>query len=135
MEAESNQLLQQLQTLSKELLYPSESDYPLEFFDASQLFQERTVSTILQELGLDEQTKVVEQDVEAFFKPVTTIQDWFEEEEKTQVQAFGELKSLLELHSSDIQIFKIGETEVQVYLMAIVNAIDVIGMKTTVIES
>ncbi|MEZ4904699.1 MAG: nuclease A inhibitor family protein [Spirosomataceae bacterium] len=53
---------------------------------------------------------------------MTVIEDWFGEEEQRQVENFLALKSLLETNFGYWQVFRVGEVEIDLYLLTKINA-------------
>jgi hypothetical protein len=128
--------LEEVTNLLKNLLYPSESDEPIEWvsFQAS-VFPPLTVSDLEFYQGLPQKVVVEEITSEDFWEPVTTMEDWYGEDEKAQVTKFLELKSVLEAHLKNVQGFRAGQTEVDLYLLGQLNEKEWGGLKTKLIET
>jgi len=120
-----------LSTLSKGLLYPSESDYPLEAFRwrAATLIPE----TILSRSHKPSDTSIETIALEDFFAPVVTDQDWFEDEDREIAQRFRELQAAIAT-LENVQVFRVGQIEIDVYIVGAIGS-DVVGLKTTVVET
>ncbi len=104
--------------LLEDLLYPSESDEPVRFLCIPGQGQEEiTVEKFAELLGLESADDIVEELPERFWSPVTTEQDWYEEEEKQRTARFVELKRILEENLECIRYFEAGEVEVGLYLI------------------
>lgn len=118
------------------LLYPSESDEPLEWIDIAQAQPSPlTINNLLVYLSIPLDTFVEEMAVENFWTPVTIIEEWYEEEERQTVAQFLQLKSLLETHLKNFQAFRVGQTEIDLYLLGQTANDQWAGLKTKVIET
>lgn len=123
-------------TLLKNLLYPSESDEPIEWisFQSSGL-STLTVSDLEFYQGFPPEVYVEEITVENFWKPVITIEEWYEEDERAQVEKCLELKLLLETNLKNLQAFRAGQVEIDLYLLGQINENEWGGLKTKLIET
>lgn len=128
--------LEEVTNLLKELFYPSESDEPIEWvsFKSSGVIS-LTVSDLEFYQGLPPKVAVEEITAEDFWGPVTTMEDWYGEDEKAQATKFLELKSLLEAHLKNVQGFRAGQTEIDLYLLGQLNEKEWGGLKTKLVET
>lgn len=148
-----------------DLLYMSESDYPLEPFvwkresetkkevkekqvagDETSKKKEASSATastgiqptaddVLKNSKRESGTMVEEISLEKFFSRATKIEDWYEEEEKESAQKFSGLQKLLESNLKNIKVFRVGEIEIDVYVVGIDEDGNLAGLKTTVVET
>ncbi|WP_375445823.1 nuclease A inhibitor family protein [uncultured Fibrella sp.] len=123
--------------LLTDLLYPSESDEPLEPVETYlRMAEPLTVSHIKDWLMLPPSNYVDEITEADFWEPVVTVEDWFGEEEKAKTAQFQELKTYLETTLTDRQVFRVGQTEIDVYLLGKPKEGEPrVGLKTKVIET
>ena len=155
-------LIDRLNDATKDLLYMSESDYPLEPFiwkgeeqslddvqkeaekkndkasteNASpKTFSPPTSKDVLKNANRDAETKVEEITLQKFFYRPTKIEEWFGDEEKAVAQQFSDLKKLMEENLKDIKVFRLGEIQIDVYVVGIDKEGNFAGVKTTVIET
>jgi hypothetical protein len=128
--------LEEVTNLLKDLFYPSESDEPIEWvsFQAS-VSSPLTMSDLELYQGLPPGVAVEEIAEEEFWEPVTTMEDWYGDDEKAQVTKFLELKSVLEAHLKNVQGFRAGQTEVDLYLLGQLNEKEWGGLKTKLVET
>ena len=120
-----------LSTLSKDLLFPSESEYPLEPFTwKSATLKPETILTRSQKPS---DTPIEAIALEDFFAPVFTDEDWFEDEDRAIAQRFRDLQAAIAT-LENVQVFKVGAVEIDVYIVGAIGP-DLIGLKTTVIET
>ena len=66
---------------------------------------------------------------------MTEIQNWFGNEEKKSAQKFSELKELLEESLKDLKVFRIGEIELNIYVVGIDSENTLMGIKTKSVET
>lgn len=122
--------------LLSNLLYPSESDEPLEWIEiAQELPSPLTTNDLLVHLSLPEGTIIEETSVEHFWNPVTTFEDWYGDEEKQITEQFLQAKALVETHLKNFQAFRVGQTEIDLYLLGLAANGHWAGLKTKVIET
>ena len=123
--------------LLNDLLYPSESDEPIEPVETYlNMAEPLTVSHIKDWLMLPPSDFVEEQPEADFWAPVTTIEDWFGDEEKATAAKFQQLKTTLETTLTNRQVFRVGNTEIDVYLLGKpAEGEPRVGLKTKVVET
>ncbi len=127
----AKEIIDRLATLSKDLLFPSESEYPLEPFtwESATL----TPETILTRSLKPSDTPIESTNLEDFFAQVTADQDWYEEEDRAIAQRFRDLQAAIAT-LENVQVFKVGTVEIDVYIVGAIGP-DLVGLKTTVIET
>lgn len=127
----------QIQEQAADLLYPSESDESITYVSCYLAQEEQlTVSQIKDWLMLPPSIYVEEVEEIEFWEPVITEQDWYGEKEKSRTAQFQKLKSLLEGHLSNRQVFRVGDTEIDVYLLGrLADGSGRAGVKTKVVET
>lgn len=136
-EPEVTPFSQQVTPLLADLLYPSESDEPIEPVDTYlRMAEPLTVSHIKDWLMLPPSNYVDEITEAEFWEPVVTIEEWFGDEEKAKATQFQQLKTYLETTLTDRQVFRVGQTEIDVYLLGKLKEGEPrVGLKTKVIET
>ena len=104
--------------LLPDLLYPSESDEPLELTTCYLKQAEPLTVSQIKDWQMLPPSVYVEEIPEAdFWEPVATQQEWYEEEEKKRTATFQALKDVVEQELTGRQVFRVGETEMDVYLL------------------
>jgi len=127
----AKEIIDRLSTLSKDLLFPSESEYPLEPFTwKSATLKPETILTRSQKPA---DTAIESITLEDFFTTVTTDEDWFEDEDREIAQRFRDLQAAIAT-LENVQVFRLGKIEIDVYIVGAIGP-DLIGLKTTVIET
>jgi hypothetical protein len=127
----SKEITDRLSHLSKDLLFPSESEYPLEPFTWKSATL--TPETILTRSQKPSDTAIESITLEDFFAPVVTDEDWFEDEDRAIAQRFRDLQAAIAT-LENVQVFRLGKIEIDVYIVGAIGA-DIVGLKTTVIET
>lgn len=123
-------------SLSSDLMYPSESDEEIEYFEMEVSTEERLSLANFRMLnGIRPEVEIVEMDYEEFFKPLTKTEDWFGEDEKKWAEDSLKLKQLLSEKLKDIKIYKVGKIEIDVYLFGKSKENKWYGLKTKLIET
>ena len=130
------EIFEQLHEAAKGLLWMSESDYPLEAliweFGEKILLDNEVVLKITKH-SLDTPVKVIEFDT--FFQHVVTHQDWHNSEEADTVNRYQELVRIMKQYLSDLKVYKVGEIEIDVYIIGKTDAGDYAGVATVSIET
>lgn len=114
------------------LMMPSESEYPFEVFSWESTPLNET--TVLEKTGHSQDTiEVVE--VDDFFRVATTEEDWHEDEEKATVKRFQNLVNVLKTNLTDLQVYKIGNKEIDVYIIGTTPDGKLTVVSTKVVET
>ncbi|AKD55585.1 nuclease A inhibitor family protein [Spirosoma radiotolerans] len=122
--------------LLSDLLYPSESDESIEPVTCYlKQTDPLTVSQIKDWLMLPPSIYVEEQPEADFWEPVTTEQDWYGDEEKARTASFQKLKETVESTLTVRQVFRVGESEMDVYLLGRQSDGERAGIKTKIIQT
>ncbi|GAB3901654.1 hypothetical protein GCM10028803_26720 [Larkinella knui] len=125
-----------LANLLTELVYPSESDEPIDYVEYTIDFDPPLSSNQVRDLLLITPEIYVEEIPETeFWQPVVTDQAWFGEEEKQQTARFRELRQHIENLLENRQVFRIGETEMDLYLLGRKADGHWAGLKTLVVDT
>ena len=127
----AKEITDRLTKLSKGLLFPSESEYPLELVTWESVTL--TPETILTRSLKQSDTAIESTTLEDFFAPVVTDEDWFEDEDRAIAQRFRDLQTAIATLES-VQVFKVGKVEIDVYIVGAIGP-DLVGLKTTVVET
>ena len=137
-EAEINpedcQLIKDLQQASAGLLWLSEADYPWEVVYWQQI-SELTPETLLQQINYDSTSKIETKTLEQVFAVATAEQDWHNEAEKQEVESYQSLVNLLDHYLDNIQVYRVGEVEIELYVLGQTKHQAIAGLKTKIIET
>ncbi len=131
-----NQFAEKAGPLLPNLLYPSESDEPLELTTCYLKQAEPLTVSQIKDWQMLPPSVYVEEIPEAdFWEPVTTQQDWYEEEERKRTATFQAVKAVVEQTLTARQVFRVGETEMDVFLLGRQEQGDRAGLKTKVVQT
>lgn len=127
---------EQVGPLLADLYYPSESDEPITVVSGPPATEGSLTDThIRQWLQLPEDKPVEERPEEDFWQPVTEEKDWYGEEEKARTEKFKQVKAVAEQQLTDRQVFRVGETEIDLYLIGRQPDCTLAGLKTLIVET
>lgn len=124
----------QIKKLCEGLYYISETDAEILPFVGKKA-QAVTSEEIKNQIQAADKSRVEEKDFTEFFGRLTEIQDWFGEEEKETAQKFTDLKNFLEKNLKDLKVFKIGEIQIDVYVVGLDAEGNLTGIKTKAVET
>ncbi|MCU0341000.1 MAG: nuclease A inhibitor family protein [Spirosomaceae bacterium] len=127
---------EEVTSLLENLLYPSESDEPVVWFSfESNLPSPLTVSDLKFYEGHAPDLRGEEVSIDDFWSPLITVEDWYEEYENEKVQNALKVKQQVENLLTHIQAFRVGQIEVDLYLVGQLAENQWGGLKTKVIET
>jgi Nuclease A inhibitor-like protein len=126
-------IIDRLKQATTDLLWSSESDYPFEIvtwepgieLNPSDLF-----SNIY-----DTDLAIESMDLADLLAPVIAVEDWYEAEELALVDQYKELLQSIESNLSEVQVFRVGEVEIDIYIIGKTPGGDIIGLKTLSVET
>ena len=127
------ELIKRLKEATEGLLWLSESDYPWEVVyleGASNL-----KSQLLEISNLDADTTIETKELNDFFRQATTEKDWYDDAEKAECQSYRELVEVLQYNLNDIKVYRLGETEVNCYVLGKTQSDAIAGLFTIAVET
>jgi hypothetical protein len=127
------EIIDRLTQATTDLLWSSESDYPFEIVTWAQ-GTEITPTALFNNLD-EAELSIQAMTINDFFEPVIAIEDWYAETELAIVDRYKALLATIEANLSAVQIFRIGEIEVAIYIVGNTPTGDLIGLKTYSIET
>ncbi len=129
-----NQTTEALRQAAKGLLYISEKDEPFKVFS----WREEGSLSGKKVLALgkhDPDSPVVEMSPEEFFTELTEEQDWHGAEEKETVRKYRKLWEVLQDKLTEVRVYRVGETDVTIYLVGKTKQGNWAGLKTSALET
>lgn len=130
-----NQIKQILTEASKDLLFPSESDYPFEYVEWDTGGKKLTKKLIRQLTHKKTNDPVKSVSLDDFFSNVTEIKDWYGEQEKANAERFRQLQEVLKNNLANIRVFKVGKIEIDAYMIGTTQDGKCAGLSTKLIET
>jgi hypothetical protein len=131
--ATTNEIIDRLKQATTDLCWSSESDYPFEIvtwepgidLNPSDLF-----SNIY-----DTDLAIESMDLADLFAPVIAVEDWYEEAELAVVDRYKVLLESIESNLAEVQVFRLGEVEIEIYIIGKTPTGDIVGLKTRSVET
>ncbi|MBH8555862.1 nuclease A inhibitor family protein [Nostocaceae cyanobacterium CENA357] len=132
----NNEITEKLKQATDSLLMMSESEYPFEVFVWSNEGQEPlTNQKLLQLTGNSQETSIETVELNYFFRNCVDHKEWHDETQKQNVQKFQLLVKILKDNLNDIQVYRIGTININVYIVGKTPSKDLAGISTQVIET
>ncbi|GAB3552033.1 nuclease A inhibitor family protein [Spirosoma fluminis] len=127
---------EQLRPLLVDLYYPGESDEPVDVVTCYlRQAEPLTVSQIKDWQLLPPSIYVEEIPETEFWEPVSTDEAWYDDEEKARTAKFQQIRQVMESELSVRQVFRVGETEIDVYLLGRQANGERVGIKTKIVQT
>ncbi|MCP1385617.1 nuclease A inhibitor family protein [Runella salmonicolor] len=128
--------ISEVTSLLKNLFYPSESDEPIEWIKFNVNVKDGlTVSDLEFFLGCPPSVKAEEIPTDNFWAPLLAVEEWYGDEERAQVENFKSVKQLLETNLNHLKAFRVGQIEIDLYLVGQLNEKEWGGLKTLLVET
>jgi hypothetical protein len=122
----------QITAVSDGLLWPSESDYPIDFVKASGTV---SVSTARALAGADAAAVVEERSFDDWFRHVVTVYDPADPIAVANAERFTALKTALSNNLTGLKVYRFGTIDIRVVIIGVSKCGGVAGIATTVIET
>lgn len=127
------ELIDRLKQASQGLLWYSESDYPFKTVYWGNV--DYIKSKLLELTDCTPKTKIEVRELDKFFSQATKEQDWYNDEEMAECKRYQELVHLLKTHLTDIKVYRVGEIEVNCYILGQTEQGAIAGLSTMVVET
>ena len=127
-------LLQKLTTACEGLEWSSETDFPLQVVHWQDT-QNLDIQVLLNRYEYSPDIEVNTKTLESFFVVATAEQSWHGEIEKALIQRYQVLQNLLKSNLQDIQVYLVGEVEIDVYILGKSYSDSVVGLSTKIVET
>jgi hypothetical protein len=124
----------QLKQASKGLFFLSETDAPFEVIHWSAQ-GELTPAKLLQLTNQPPDAPLKMLAVDEFFAIATAEEDWHDQEERETVKRFQNLVSVLKQNLSQLQVYRVGKTNIDAYIVGVTDGGEWAGLSTQVVET
>ena len=124
----------QLKQASNSLFFLSETDAPFEVISWPKQGQ-LTPAKLLQLTEHPPDAPVELRTVDEFFAIATAQEDWHDEEERETVQRFQNLVSVLKQNLSQLQVYRVGKTNIDAYIVGVTDGGEWAGLSTKLVET
>jgi hypothetical protein len=129
------QLEDELNQATNGLLMMSESDEPFEFFyDEQHSGEELDEETVLKLAGMPAQYPIEVVELDYFFRNMTAPSEEGDEA-KARAARFQQLQARLQELLQDVKVYRIGETNITVFILGRTQQNEIAGLKTVVVET
>lgn len=130
-----DELIEMLKSLTEDLHFTSESDYPFEIV----CWELKTKSIKKKYLGeyikIDKSTEVLELTPEKLLFQHAKSSPNYSIENREKANRFKQIINFFQSQVSGSRAFKIGSTEVEVYILGLAGHTHIIGLKTIAVET
>ena len=127
------EIIDRLKQATTDLLWSSESDYPFEVVTWEPGI-ELTPSDLFSNI-YDTDLMIESITLTDLFEPVLTIEDWYEQTELDLVDRYTNLLDSINNNLSEVQVFRVGEVEIDIYIIGKTPTGDIVGLKTRSVET
>ena len=127
------EIIDRLKQATKDLLWSSESDYPFEIVTWEPGI-ELTPTDLFSNI-YDTDLAVESTALTDLFEPVLTIEDWYEQAELELVDRYTNLLDSINTNLAEVQVFRVGEVEINIYIIGKTPTGDIVGLKTLSVET
>jgi hypothetical protein len=124
----------QLKQASKGLFFLSETDAPFEVIDW-QTQGELTPAKLLQLTNHPPDAPLEILAVDDFFAITTQEMDWHDQDERETVKRFQNLVSVLKQNLSQLQVYRVGNINIDAYIIGVTPSGDLMGLSTKLVET
>lgn len=132
---EKVELTDELAKAVEGLLYVSEADYPFEVFSSSDKADALTPQYLRRITHHGPKTPVESVNPKSFFRALTEEQQWYGPAERKTAAQYKFLLKIMQDNLHDVKVFKLGKTQVEIYIVGISSTGEVIGVSTKAVET
>lgn len=133
MTSDTKAALRTLEAAARGLLFPSESDFPIEPFFYGD--EEPTPEGLLDAQRLPPKTRVEETTLAGFFEGLTEVAKDASDDERESAERFRSLMSVLEESLTDVRVYRVGEIDIEVFVIGRHPSGEWLGVRTNVVET
>ena len=130
----NRELITQLELASKDMLWLSEAEYPLQII-YWQNTDEFDRNTLLKRYNYPADTKIAIQEFYSFFDSVTKPEPWHNEAEQLEVKKFQTIVDLLAQNLTDLKVYLLAEVEIDVYILGKTKERAIAGLTTKIVRT
>jgi hypothetical protein len=124
-----------LKEATEGLLYSSESDAPFEVVswdvEEATITPERVPSLV----GLKADTPVEETKLDDFFEDLVKDESWHDEADRKTIERYRSLQDIMVKQLSDVRVFRVGDVEIDIFIMGRTDQGTWEGIKTKAVET
>jgi Nuclease A inhibitor-like protein len=130
------EIVELLTVATTDLYWASESDEPFTVLLWPELTRAKLdASALALQVGAKTKQAIVPVDLDEFFHPAIVPQDWHGPGDRALIARYEQLLFTLQQELTDLQLYRVGRGEVDVYIVGKTPAGHWLALKTTVVES
>lgn len=133
MTLDTTTLLDTLKNQTQGLLFPSESDFPVEPFSYGE--HEPTLEAVRERQGHAPDVPADEATLGSFFEGLTEVVEGASEDELAFAERFRQLQELLEKNLTDVRVYRLGQVNIEVLVLGRHASGGWMGVRTNVVET
>jgi hypothetical protein len=128
------QIIDELKRITEGLLFMSEADYPFEIVNLKGE-EEPGPQQLRERAGMAADAPVETRHVDKFFRAAASEPEWKKGEELKTARKYQSLVRLLKENLTDLQVFRVGEINMLVYILGKSREGSWLGLSTRVVET
>jgi len=132
---DAEKVISELQSLTRDLYYISESEALWQVIDLGKRRNEETIEELLEEKTGLEKSSLERADIDSFFKTLILNYDPSDEIMEQMARQYQCLLDYLIEHFCKLYLFRSGETQTDIFLIAETNKRQVIALQTSAVET
>ncbi|MFK7947935.1 MAG: nuclease A inhibitor family protein [Saprospiraceae bacterium] len=129
------ELIEILKSMSEDLLFTSESDYPFEVICWSINTEIVDITTIQQYIDNKDKSIIKELTPDKMLSRMAKSRPYYSTERREKANRFRQIITFFESQVANAKAFKIGEVEIDIYIIGTVGDSHIIGLKTMAVET
>lgn len=130
------ELLEMLKSMSEDLLFTSESDYPFEVICWEIKTKVVDATTIQEYIGTKSKTlEVKESTPDKLLSRKARTRPYYSTERREKANRFKQIIDFFQSQVANAKAFRIGKVEIDIYIIGTVSDSHIIGLKTTAVET
>ena len=133
MTPDTTSILQTIHDAAQGLLFPSESDFPIDTVSYGD--EEPTAAVLLERRGLAADCPVEETQLASMFEGLTEVAEDSSDRERNSAERFCALKDVLEKNLENIRVYRLGEVDIEVFALGRHASGTWLGVRTNVVET
>jgi len=126
--------MEKISAACEQLFFVSEMDAPVEPVALPRM-TDLSPDALLEALGRSDEEPIQMAAATEFFDRLTRTQEWQSENEKKLIRRFAHLSDVLEDELEDIRLFRIGEVQVDIFVIGLTRGGTVAGVRTRAVET
>ena len=130
------EILDLLSVATTDVYWQSESDEPFELLLWPDLAADELDESVMrQQVSAAKDVAIQPKAIDDFFEPALRLHDWYGDAEQQTVGKYEDILFLLQQNLTDLQVFRVGKCEIDVYIVGKTPAGNWLALKTMAVET